>query len=595
MAEEEELAQSTVGEFVTVSHLLATSEALQIALIIMAAGIIGTVIAYRKFSSWVGAQRFYYQRPHISRFLRRAVLPVFVIILITVINVHVQTGILEREEDGSGTGAGGGGSAEPGSGPASEETLTASETFAKILNTLNILVVGYTIAHMIPIALTKHERTGQERADFDAWFEMRGFADDRDGFFHTLYKWIPPKEAPEDMAREEFERLLKTEKGVAQLEKFHTSKGNPLGAYEKNVKNPFERWKKSERSKYAKYYKDCTSGKNKTGLKLKPGVRPAEIFPIDTWREEKRLAGHEPIIPGAHPPGYADKKREGLPKSTKQLLPAGIFAATVLGVLGWWGVDLLVLATATGGFSIGLGLALQETMKNYFAYLRIRKDKVFAEGDRVQLDSGYNGYVHKITPFVTYIRNALHESIAIIPTSSLVSAQIINYTKDNELVPAVVKVGVSYLNNPKQVAAILVKVGERAMRELTDARGRHLVRQRECPYLGENRPSCGCDRELHVELMQPAVRFVNFNDSSLDFELWVYVRNYGAQFKATTDMRIMIYEEFMRYDIRIPWPIRTIYQGDEKREGKEIGMLDEERNKVIDECGMGDLARSDGD
>ena len=105
MAEEEELAQSTVGEFVTVSHLLATSEALQIALIIMAAGIIGTVIAYRKFSSWVGAQRFYYQRPHISRFLRRAVLPVFVIILITVINVHVQTGILEREEEDRGSQA----------------------------------------------------------------------------------------------------------------------------------------------------------------------------------------------------------------------------------------------------------------------------------------------------------------------------------------------------------------------------------------------------------------------------------------------------------------------------------------------------------
>ena len=84
---------------------------------------------------------------------------------------------------------------------------------------------------------------------------------------------------------------------------------------------------------------------------------------------------------------------------------------------------MIVLATATGGFAIGLGLALQETMQNYFAYLFIRKDKIFQDGDRVQLDTGYNGYVHKITPRVTYVRDALHESLAVIPTRQLVTAQ----------------------------------------------------------------------------------------------------------------------------------------------------------------------------
>ena len=63
-----------------------------------------------------------------------------------------------------------------------------------------------------------------------------------------------------------------------------------------------------------------------------------------------------------------------------------------------------------------------------------RKDKVVKEGDRVQLESGYNGYVHKITPRVTYIRHGLNESVAIIPTRQLVSAEIINYTKEIKLV-----------------------------------------------------------------------------------------------------------------------------------------------------------------
>ncbi len=578
MAGEEELSQLTAGELQAVPQLLASSEALQVAFVILAVGIISIVIVYRKFSSWVRSQRFYYERPHISRFLRSVMLPFLAIALITAVNVYVQAGILTEE---------GGAAAES----AAAGALTAGDAFAKILNTFNILVIGYAVSHLIPIILTKHERYLQERGDFEQWFEMRGFADDEDGLFHRLYKWIPPKDAPEDMGQDEYEAMLKTEEGVKRLEQFRTAQGNPIGGYEKRVKSPFEDWKRSERAKYSKYYGGCISGNNETGLKLKPGAKPEEIYPIDTWREEKRLNGYEKVVPSARPPGYAEKKRQGLPKSIKQLLPIGLFAATILGVLGWWGVDLFVVATATGGFSIGLGLALQETMKNYFAYLRIRKDKIFVEGDRIQLESGYNGYVHKITPLVTYVIDALYESVAIIPTSDLVTAQIINYTKENKLVPAVVNVGVSYLNNPKQVAAILVKVGKRAMTEIVDSKGRHLVRQARCPYLNENRPSCGCDRDLHVELTQPVVRFDNFNDSSLDFSMWVYVRNYGSQFKTKTDMRIMIYEEFKKYDIRIPWPIRTIYQGDEKREGAEIGSLDKERQGVIDEHGIGDLRR----
>ncbi|MBU27097.1 MAG: mechanosensitive ion channel protein MscS [Thaumarchaeota archaeon] len=576
---EDEFSQISVGEFETVSQLIASSESLQIAFFIMIVGIVGIVIGYRKFSSWVGSQKFYYKRPHFSRFLRRAVLPFFAIALITAINIYAQTGILLGEE-GSISGNG--------------ET-SVREKFTKILNTFNILVIGYTISHLIPISLTKRDKSILEKNDFDAWFEMRGFIDDKNDLFHKLYKWNPPQITPEDIDEKEFQELLGTKEGMIYLEQFRTTKGNPIGGFEKIIENPFEEWKKSERKKYDKYYQNCITGNNQSGRKLRPGAKPDEIFPIDVWREEKRVNGYEPIIPSSRPPGHAKKTREGLPKSAKQILPVGIFIATILGVVAWWGVDLIVIATATGGFSIGLGLALQETMQNYFAYIMIRKDKIVMEGDRVQLDTGYNGNVHKITPRVTYIRDALHESIAVIPTRQLVNAQIVNYSKENKLVPAIVKVGVSYLNNPRQVASILVKVGKRGMNEILDGKDRHLIRQKKCPYLNENKPSCGCDKELHVEVTQPVVRFNEFNDSSLDFSMWVYVRDYGAQFKTKTDLRMIMYEEFKKYDIRIPWPIRTVYQGDEKKEFDEISQLDPDRNKVIDEFGLGDIGRGEGD
>ena len=596
MAEDEIIGAVTgqTGEFQSVSELIASSESLQFAFIALIIGIIGIVIVYRGFSKWVKTKKFNYARPHLSRLIRVGILPFFAIILITSMNVYIHSIDLfevaleaEIEEDVI---------ASETEETVIEEvnTLSPAETFQKILNTLNILVIGYTIAHLVPIFITKREKSELEKEDYAAWIDMGGYPDDKDDFFHKLFRWVPPKKTPEDITEEEFEDGLKTAEGRKFLEEFRTTKGLPIGSYEQLVKDPFEEWKKSERQKYLDYFDSCVSGNNQSGKRLKTGQDPEEIYPIDTWREEKRLGTFDPIIAGARPPGHALRKRKNLPRGIAQVLPLVIFAAVIVGVVSWWGVDLIVLATATGGLAIGIGFALQETMQNYFAYVFIRKDKIFAEGERVKLDTGYNGYVHKITPRVTYVRDALNESFAVIPTRQLVSAQIINYSKEVKMVPAIVEVGVSYLNDPKQVASILVKVGKRAMNEVIDSKGRHLVRQLRCPYLKENKPSCGCDKDIHVEIQQPVVRFNQFNDSSLDFSLWLYVRDYGAQFKTKTDMRMIMYEEFKRYDIRIPWPIRTVYQGDEKREQEEIDKLSKERNEVLDEFGTGDIGRGGG-
>lgn len=554
----------SVGEFETVPQLLASSESLQIAFVILIIGLIFIGIIYRKFSYWIRTQKFNYTRPHISRFVRKAVLPFFAIALVSSINLYVQTAELFDEAIADGS--------------------NGAEKFAKLLDSINILVIGWTISHLIPIALTKRDKSSLEKEDFEKWKDMKGFSDD-DRLFYKCFKWNPPQTTPYDMKDEEFEKYMQTEDGLKFLEEYHTSRGLPVGSYEKLVDDPFGKWKKLERTKYEAYYKNCVTGQNQTGQKLNPGTVPEEIYPIDIWREQKRLNNFDPLIPSSRPPGYAKKLKEGVPKSAKQVLPIGIFVVTILGVITWWGVDLVVLATATGGMALGIGLALKETMENYFAYVMIKKDKVIREGDRITLPSGYNGLVYKITPRVTYIRHGLNESLAIIPTKQIVSEEIINYTKEFKLVPAVIEVGVSYLNDPVQVEAILIKIGKRAMKEVKDGNGNHLARQKRCPYLDEHKPSCGCDKEIHVDVGEPVVRFNNFNDSALDFAVRVFVRDYGAQFKMKSDMRIIMYEEFKNYDIRIPWPIRTIYQGDEKREAEEIGKFDEARNKVVKKYG----------
>ena len=574
----EELSEFSAGQFETVSQLIASSVSLQMALVVLVVGLIIIVTVYRKFSSWIQTQKFSYTRPHISRFVRTAMLAFFAIGLVSSVNAYIQAFELFDEQDVTLT-----------------DELSPSQTFAKILNTINILVIGYTISHLIPIALNKREKTILEREDFESWKELKGFKDDNGDLFHKIFKWVPPKILPEDLTKEEFEKNLQTKEGLNFLENYRTSKNVALGSYEKLVTDPFEEWKKAVRKKYEQYFDDCVSGNNQTGRKLVPGTKPQEIYPIDIWREVKRQREYEPIIPASKPSGHAKLQKERVPKSAKQIIPIGIFVGTVIGVVGWWGVDLFILATATGGMALGVGLALKETMENYFAYILIRKDKIFVEGDRVQLESGYNGLVHRITPRVTYVRHGLNESLAIIPTRQLVSAEIINFTKEIKLVPAIVYVGVSYLNDPKQVSAILVKVGKRALIEVKDSAGHHIARQVRCPYLDENKPSCGCDKDLHVDISQPTVRFNKFNDSALDFLVLVYVRDYGSQFKMKSDMRVIMYEEFKKYDIRVPWPIRTVYQGDEKREAQEIAEREDKRKQVVDEFGIGDVASAEED
>ncbi len=581
MVEEIETVSSSIGQLDTLASLLASSTSLQMAVAVLVVGLVIIGTLYRKFRSWSRRKKFSYSNPLLAEVVRRATLPILALMLISSMNFYIQTfelfddPIQVLDEDG-------------------KNQLTAAETFAKLLNSMNILIIVYTVGHFITIALEKSEKMKLEKEDYKIWRDMGGFKDDKNDLFHRCFKWIPPKHPPEDMSEKEFRDLLKTKEGVDFLEKYTTSTGSRIGSYQKLVKDPFKEWQQSEREKYEEYYKDCVTGENESGRPLLPGKTPDEIYEIDVWKEEKRFKHYEPIIPGEKPPGYAEKKREGLPKPFRNFIPLGIFLISLAGIAATWGVDLVVLATASGGIALGVGFALKETFENYFAYVIVRKDKIFVEGDRIQLGSGYKGLVYKITSRVTYVRHPLNESIAIVPTRQLVTSEIINYTKEFTIVPSIVEVGVSYLNEPRQVAAVLMKVGKRALSEIKDSKGKHLAVQARCPYIDENLPSCGCDKQFVLDLEQPTVRFNKFNDSSLDFALWVYVRDYGSQFKMKSDMRVMIYEEFKRYDIRIPWPIRTVYQGDEKREADEINKLEKERKKLIEEHGIGDLLKGDG-
>jgi len=132
----EELSEFSAGEFETVSELLASDPDLQLLMVILGVGLAILATGYRSFGKWMYGKKSSYTRPHVARFVRSAMLAFFAIGLVTSINVFIQ--VMETDAYN----------------PSSVEAL---ETFAKILNTINILVVGFTVSQLIAIGLYKAE------------------------------------------------------------------------------------------------------------------------------------------------------------------------------------------------------------------------------------------------------------------------------------------------------------------------------------------------------------------------------------------------------------------------------------------------------
>ena len=248
---EEELPNIAIGQFETVSQLIASSVSLQIAFAVMIIGLIIIFTVYYKFSHWIRKQKISYSRPHVAKFARVALLPFFAIALISSTNAYIQAvELFDEESEVSAT--------------QTTTELTPSQTFAKVLNTINILVIGWTLSHLVPIALNKRDKSILEREDYNIWYNIRGFPDDDGNLFHKCFKWVPPPTCPNDITEEEFRKNLETDEGLKFLERFRTLRGLSIGSYEKIVEDPFETWKKSERAKYEKYYDNCITGNNQT-------------------------------------------------------------------------------------------------------------------------------------------------------------------------------------------------------------------------------------------------------------------------------------------------------------------------------------------
>lgn len=231
-----------------------------------------------------------------------------------------------------------------------------------------------------------------------------------------------------------------------------------------------------------------------------------------------------------------------------RLAVAAIVVAAALTAFSAFGISIAPLLTTLGIAGLILGLALQDTLGNFFAGLYLNAERPLEVGHYVRLpDSNIEGFVVSVGWRSTRIRE-LRNTVVVVPNSHLTSNVFINYTLPEPRMSLLVPVSVAYGSDPDQVERLLVEEALEAARQL--------------PGL----------------LSEPApfVRFIpGFGRSSLDFTLICQVREFVDNFEAQHVLRKRILARLTREGIAIPPPTELVQRD------SRLALDDEERPRAL--------------
>lgn len=217
----------------------------------------------------------------------------------------------------------------------------------------------------------------------------------------------------------------------------------------------------------------------------------------------------------------------GVPFVLSTLVRYAVYSVGFLLALAAGGIQVGQLAILLGGLGVGLGLGLQDLVKNFAAGLTLLLERHVQPGDAVQMQGqSIFGRVLSIGMRATVVR-AWDGSEVVVPNADLVASAITNWTLSDRLCRVEVAVGVAYGTEPERVLELLVQA----------ARG--------VPRL--------------LETPAPLALFVAFGESSLDFVVRAWT-NEGLEgrLEATSALALAVHRVLKDAGIAIPFPQRDL-------------------------------------
>lgn len=216
---------------------------------------------------------------------------------------------------------------------------------------------------------------------------------------------------------------------------------------------------------------------------------------------------------------------EGAVYALERIAGMLVMAIGVLVGLENIGVNLSALTALGALLSVGIGFGLQGVAQNWVSGLTLLIERPVQRGDFVIVGDTV-GVVEAITMRATRIMT--RDGVAIIvPNSDFVTGKVVNMTQPDRLYRLRIPVGVAYGSDTTKVKECLLKVAE----ENEDVR----------------------------EEPRPQVFFVDFGNSSLDFQLAVWLDQPAREPEIASALRFRIDAIFRESGVEIPFPQRDLH------------------------------------
>ena len=215
----------------------------------------------------------------------------------------------------------------------------------------------------------------------------------------------------------------------------------------------------------------------------------------------------------------------GVRISIARLIHYGFVFVGFLLVLAALGVGLREITIIAGALGVGIGFGLQGIVNNFVSGLILLFERPVKVGDFVQLGEQW-AEIKKIGLRATVVET-LDRSEIVVPNSDLVSNQVTNWTLSHRMARLVIPVGVEYGSDVPLVMKTLL---ESAMAS-----------------------------SKVMRMPEAQVLFVNFGESSLDFELRVWISNIDDRFSVKSQLHQEIDSRFRQAGIVIAFPQRDLH------------------------------------
>ena len=204
-----------------------------------------------------------------------------------------------------------------------------------------------------------------------------------------------------------------------------------------------------------------------------------------------------------------------------------LFVTAIYIIMVAWDINVTGWVASAGILGLALSFAAQDTLANLFAGMAILADRPYKIGDYIILDSGERGKVTHIGLRSTRLLTRDDVEVSI-PNSVMGNAKIVNEAGGPENQYRIrANVGVAYGSDIDKVMDVLLSVAIDHPDVLTEP--------------------------------EPRVRFRNFGDSSLDFDLLCWIAEPAQRGRVGHELNCAIYKGFAAAAITIPFPQRDLY------------------------------------